>query len=183
MRGASSGTGKLKSPALRSLQFEGSNTQRAMVHQVASAELPNLEHLELWLGPEGDYAEEKPLEDFVPIFSGKLFPKLKYLGLRNSTHADVLAKALATSPILERLEVVDLSLGNLSGAGAEALLASPAVGRLKTLDIRHHYVPAPVLKKLKALKPLSVKESSGGDEDDGDEDEDGEVRRYVAVTE
>src|SRR5262249_8560819 len=42
--------GKLKSASLRSLQFEGTNSKQAQIRQVASAELPALESLELWLG-------------------------------------------------------------------------------------------------------------------------------------
>jgi predicted DNA-binding WGR domain protein len=170
------GMGTLKSATLRSLQLEGSNLDREVVQQVASADLPALEHLEIWLGPS-EYAAPKTAEDIAPILSGTLFPSLRYLGLRDTDDADQVAAQVAASKVIEQLEVLDLSLGTLGDVGAEALLASPAVARLKMLDIRHHYISAPVLSRLKALKPVKVREEAA------DEDDDGEGGRYVAVAE
>ncbi len=166
---------KLQSEALRSLQFEGSNLDASVLRQLAEADLPALEHLEVWLGPD-DYSRIENLDDLTPILSGKLFPSLRVLALRDSDKADEVARRVVGSALLERLETLDLSLGTLGDEGAEALLSSPAVAKLKTLDIRHHYISAPVLKRLKALKPVRVIESRA--EEDGDEDE-----RYVAVAE
>lgn len=177
VRGDATGKGKmgtLKSSALRSLQLEGSSLSRKLVQQVAAAELPALEYLEIWLGPE-EYAEKKPMADLAPILSGELFPKLRYLGLRDSDAADEVAKAVAKAPILRHLETLDLSLGTLGDEGAEALIASPAVAKLQTLDIRRHYVSKAVLKQLKAL-PVKVLESRS-------EREDEEGTRYVTVAE
>ena len=169
--------GTLKSASLRSLQLEGLSLNRKLVQQVARAELPALEYLELWLGPE-EYAGKKSMADLAPILSGELFPKLRYLGLRDSDVADEVAKAVAKAPILGQLETLDLSLGTIGDAGVEALLASPALAKLQTLDIRRHYVSKAVLKQLKAL-PIKVLESRS--EQDVDEDE--PERRYVTVAE
>lgn len=168
--------GQLRSERLRSLQLEGSNHPQSVVDQVGSADLPALEHLEVWLGPD-EYAGAKDVNSLSPILSGKLFPSLRYLGLRDSDIADEVARVAAQAPLLDRLEVLDLSLGNLGDAGAEALLASPAVARLKKLDLRHHYVSDELIKKLRA-------HISGGKlaERRSDEEEyDGE--RFVAVSE
>ena len=97
-----------------------------LLPEVWAAELPRLEHLELWLG-DGYYGGIATAAPLAPLLSGNLFPNLKYLGLRNSRIADEVAKAVAASPILERLEVLDLSLGNMGDEGARALIASPAV--------------------------------------------------------
>ncbi len=169
--------GTLKSDALRSLQLEGSSLSRKLVQQVAEAELPALEYLEIRLGPE-DYAQKKPMADFAPILSGELFPKLRYLGLRDSDVADELAATVAKAKVVEHLETLDLSLGTLGDEGVEALLASPAVAKLQTLDIRRHYASKAVIKKLKAL-PIKLLESPT--EQEIDEDEPG--HRYVTVGE
>jgi hypothetical protein len=69
--------------------------------------------------------------------------------------ADAVARAVVESPLLGRLEVLDLSLGNLTDVGAEALLASPAVRNLKKLDLHHHFITPPFVAQLKKL-PVEV---------------------------
>lgn len=182
VRGDTGGGARLQHARLRSLQLEGSNQSAAVVRQVAEADLPALEHLELWFGPEEYNGGDKDMADLMPILSGKLFPALKYLGIRDSDQADEVARTVAQAPLLERLDVLDLSLGNLGDAGAEALIASPAVARLKKLDVRHHYLSDPVLKRLKALSPVKVVESRSEQMDEAGELGEGE-RRYVAVAE
>ncbi len=44
---------------------------------------------------------------------------------------DDIAQAIAHAPILDRLEVLDLSQGIISDVGAEALLASPKVNKVE----------------------------------------------------
>jgi hypothetical protein len=146
------------------------------VQQVAAAELPALEYLEIWLGPE-EYAQKKPMSDLAPILSGERFPKLRYLGLRDSDAADEVATAVAKAPILGRLETLDLSLGTIGDQGVEALLASPALAKLQTLDIRNHYASKAVIKQLKAL-PIKVMECPPDNVDEGEPGE-----RYVTVGE
>lgn len=177
------GNGKPKSPlassTLRSLCLQTGGLPRATARAVASASFPNLEHLELWLGTD-DYGGNTTPEDLAPIFSGKLFPKLRYLGLRNAREADAFAQAVATAPILEQIEVLDLSLGAIGNAGAEALLASPAVAKLKRLDLHLNYMDDATRKKVKALGiDVDVAAGDAEEEDYGD----GDVYRYIALTE
>ncbi|WP_232093216.1 hypothetical protein [Gimesia panareensis] len=107
-----------------------------------------------------------------------LFPKLKYLGLRNSIFADEIAQAIAAAPILNQVEVVDLSLGTLGDAGAQALLDCNRLNELKKLDLHFHYLTDEMCKKLSTLD-LEV------DLDDQQEPDeyDGEMNRYCAVSE
>ena len=146
--------GKLKHSKLQSLAVESGGLPQGLLQEIWEAGLPKLEHLELWLGT-GEYGgitDPAPLE---PLLTGKLFKKLKYLGLRNCEIADAVAKAVAESPLLGRLEVLDLSLGNIGEAGAEALLVSPAVRKLKKLDLHHHYISPVFVKHLRGL-PIEV---------------------------
>jgi len=169
--GLSLGTPRL--PALRSLVVETGGMSAEIVHSISKSDLPALEHLELWLG-DSSYGATSTVEDLEPILSGRLFPNLKYLGLRDSEFSDDIAAALVTAPILERLEILDLSMGTLSDKGMEALLASPNLTRLKKLDINFHYCSDAMVARLEALD-IEV--------DAGDQQEEDDDYRYVAVGE
>ena len=144
----------------------------SLVQSLGRAQFPNLEYLELWLGTE-DYGGTVTPGDLAPILGGTLFPKLKYLGLRNCDQADAMAQAVVQAPILNQLETLDLSLGTLSDEGAEALLQIKAP--LKRLNLHHNYISPELVRRLKDL-PLSLDATnpSGMEADD---------ERYVAVGE
>ena len=171
--------GQLRHERLRSLVIETGGLRAAVVREVAAAELPALEHLELWLGEE-NYGGDSTVEDLRPILSGRRFPRLRYLGLRDSPRADEIAAAVAGAPVLERVRVLDLSLGNLGDKGAQALLASPAVAALEKLDIHHHYVSKEMVKKLQAL---GIEVDAGEGQTAYVSEHDGEEYRYIAVSE
>jgi predicted DNA-binding WGR domain protein len=178
VRGAEGLTlGRLRHANLKSLVVETGGLPSVIAREVAAAELPKLEHLELWLGEEG-YGGTTTVEDLAPILSGKQFPKLRYLGLRDSAKADEFAAAVTKAPVLKKVKVLDLSLGNLSDPGAEALAAGPLVAKLEKLDIHHHYVSPAVVKKLKALGP----EVDASEVQKPDQWND-EVHRFIAVSE
>jgi hypothetical protein len=165
--------GSLKHRALKSLVVESGGLDGSVVRQVAAADLPSLEHLELWLGDDG-YGANWTLDELAPLLGGERLPKLKTLALRDSDQADGVAKAVAASPLLGRIEVLDLSLGTLTDEGAKALLASPAVKRLKRLDLHHHYLTEATMQAIKALGiPVDVSDAESPDEE----------YRYVAVSE
>jgi predicted DNA-binding WGR domain protein len=142
--------GTLRHKNLKTLAIETGGLPVRVLREVCAAKLPALEHLELWLGEE-NYGWDGTVEDLKPILSGKLFPKLRYLGLRDSAIANEVAAAVAAAPVLKKVRVLDLSLGNLGDEGAEALLKSPAVAKLEKLDIHHHFVSDAVVARLKAL--------------------------------
>ncbi|MFN8607998.1 MAG: STM4015 family protein [Vulcanimicrobiota bacterium] len=158
---------------LRALALETGGLGGEVVRSLGQARFPNLEYLELWLGTE-DYGASVTVEDLQPIFGGQLFPKLKYLGLRNSDKADEFARAVVNAPVLQQLETLDLSLGTLSDEGAEALTGLKAP--LKRLCVHHHYISAELVRKLKEL-PLSLDATNPSNMDEDEE------YRYVAVGE
>jgi hypothetical protein len=110
-----------------------------VLFDIATAELPELRKLELYLGVV-DYGFDGSLEDVQPLLEKGRFPKLEYLGLKNSEIQDEIAKAAAEAPILEQLQVLDFSEGTLSDEGAEALLASDKIKQLKHLNLSYHYM-------------------------------------------
>ena len=167
--------GSLEHGELRSLVVETGGLDASVVRQVAAATLPNLEHLELWLGSHNSGANWE-MEDLAPILAGEHLPALKTLALRDSEDADAIALAVSKSPILARLSVLDLSLGALSDDGGEALLACPAIKRLTRLDLHRHYMSDAMSARLKSLGiDVNLDDPQGETADKAD--------RYVAVSE
>ncbi|MEM7246206.1 MAG: STM4015 family protein [Acidobacteriota bacterium] len=162
---------------LRALAIETGGMPVQVVRAVCQSDFPELEYLELWLGTD-HYGGDSTVEDLQPILSGKLFPKLKYLGLRNCDHADAIAGVIVNAPILERIETLDLSLGTLSDEGGRALLNLPTDGSLQRVNLHHHFMNADMAKKLAALD-LIVDVSNPQEQ----EDDDGDAWRFVAVGE
>jgi predicted DNA-binding WGR domain protein len=160
---------------LRGLALETGGLNVDVIRAVCSSDFPNLEYLELWLGTD-EYGANYSVADLQPLFSGRLFSKLKYLGLRNAQLADEIAGVIVNSPLLQRIETLDLSLGILTDEGGNGLLKLPANPTLKKLNLHFNYFSAEMAKKLKAL-PLTVDVSKPSDMEEDDE------WRFVAVGE
>lgn len=139
--------------------------------------MPNLEHLELWLGAD-DYGFSGDVALYRKVLAQLATPGLRYLGLRDAEIADDLAAWLASEPLLASVTTLDLSLGTIGDAGAEALLQGTQLGNLARLDLSHHYISPANQQKLKAL-PFEVVLDDPQEEDQYD----GEGHRYVAVGE
>jgi hypothetical protein len=164
----------LQHARLEKLIVESGGLSHAFVSDVMAAELPALRHLELWLGEE-NYGADWSMADLAPVFEGKRFPSLEYLGLRDSDKADQIAAAIAGAPILHRLRELDLSMGTLGDAGGTALAESLGVRRLKKLTLHHHYISPVVVARLQQLRiELDVSDHQDSDDEDS---------RYVAVGE
>ncbi len=158
--------GRLALPELRSLVIQAGGLSAEVVREVMAAELPKLEHLELYLGTENYGATSTP-EDLSPLLGGQLFPRLRFLGLKNSDRQDEVAQVVAQSAVLERLEVLDLSMGTLSDEGAAALVGSPLVRQLKKLDVSHHWCSDEMVASLEALGiEVDTSDPQEADEDD-----------------
>lgn len=166
--------GVIESLNLKTLIAESGGMPRTILADLWKSKLPELTHLEIYLGDSG-YGWDGSIADLEPLLSGELFPKLTHLGLRDSEIADQIAEAVAQAPLLERLEVLDLSLGTLGDRGVKALLTAPAFAKLKKFDMHHHYVSEEVLKQLTALGIEINAEDAQGDADEDD--------RYVSIGE
>ncbi len=172
---------KLKHQNLKTLIVETGGMSKSIIDEIFNAGLPNLEHLELWLGDDNYGCDIAP-DDLKTLLDGKLFPKLKYLGLCNYYMSDDLAKAIADAPILDRIETLDLSKGNLSDEGGNALLNSSRIARLKNLDLSHHYLSDEVMGLFGKLCAKTGLKTNLDEQMEADEYDD-EIYRNIMVSE
>jgi len=165
----------LRHEGLRELVFQSGGLPAEVVRAVGACDLPNLEHLELWLGV-ANYGGDARVEDLAPILAGRSLPALIFLGLCNAGIADEIAVAVATAPVVTRLAVLDLSMGVMGDAGGEALLAGQPLTHLEALDLRHHYMSAVLARRIGQELP-------GVRVDTSDEQDEEEWGRYPEVSE
>ncbi|MGK5550714.1 STM4015 family protein [Actinomadura kijaniata] len=161
---------------LRTLRFETGGLPREIVHAVTAGDLPNLEHLDLWLGTDA-YGGDATVGDLEPILTGERLPSLRHLGLENSETQDEVAAAVAGAPVVARLESLSLALGALTDAGAEALLSGQPLTHLRKLDLHHHFLSDAMAERVRAALPgVEVDLADGyGPRDNGG--------HYIAVSE
>jgi hypothetical protein len=169
--------------ALRTLTVETGGLPADVVRGVGAGELPALEKLDLWLGSSW-YGADSETADLEPVLSGARLPRLRHLALRNSEIQDEIAAAVASAPVVARLEVLDLSMGTLGDDGAAALLGGQPLTHLKELDLHHNYLSEPLRQRIReTLEAAGVEVDLDPDDADWDEDDDGTVHRYVSVGE
>ncbi|MDZ7966157.1 MAG: STM4015 family protein [Nostoc sp. DedSLP03] len=149
---------------LKALIVETGGLSRDTVAQICNMNLPALEHLELWFGSE-DYGGDCWIEDIHPIIFEDKFPNLTYLGLRNSQFTDEIVSAIVTSPIINSISVLDLSMGTLSDTGAEELLNCEAINYLDILNVSESFLSQEMIEKLSGLD-VRVLASNQKEEDD-----------------
>jgi len=158
---------------LLSLTIESGGLGIEPLQDIFQAKLPNLEYLELWLG-EPHYGGVSA-DQIEPLLRTNPFPKLRYMGLRNYSEIDQLCPSIAKSPFLDHIQILDLSNGNLSDVGLDALLnASERLKKLERLDLHHHYLSNEGIERVQALGiPVDVSEQLQGDGED----------RYIVASE
>ncbi|TDB96666.1 STM4015 family protein [Actinomadura sp. 7K534] len=157
----------VKSDTLKVLRFESGGLPATVVQAVAASELPNLEHLDLWLGVE-DYGGDATAADLAPILSGDRLPALRHLGLEDSEIQDEIAAAVAGAPVVARLETLSLAMGTLTDRGAEALLSGQPLTHLRALDLHHHFLSDAMVERVKGALPGVAVDLSEQEEPDGD---------------
>jgi len=167
----------MKSEHLKTLIIETGGMDESILQNIIESELPNLEHLELWLG-EDDYGWSGSVVQIEKIIA-KYGNQVSYLGLKNSQIEDDIAISLAkNSDHWKSVQVLDLSMGNLTDKGAEELLSCPNINSLEYLNLKHHFLSDEMMSKLKNLKiKVNVDEQEEVDVYDGEE------YRYISVGE
>ena len=125
---------RVRHDVLRELAIETGGLPRSVLREIFLCEFPALEHLELLLG-EPNYGFDGTVEDLQPLLAGGLFPRLKFLGLMNSTIANDIAAVLVNSPLVGRIEALDLSMGMLDAEGVKSLMGLGP--QLPVEDVEH----------------------------------------------
>ncbi|GAA3926364.1 hypothetical protein GCM10023085_04660 [Actinomadura viridis] len=142
----------MRNDVLRVLRFESGGLPATAVRSVTASDLPALEHLDLWLGT-GLHGRDATLDDLGPILTGERLPALRHLGLQNADFQDEIAEAVASAPVVARLESLNLSMGTLTDRGAEALISGQPLTHLERLDLHHHYLSEAMADRLRAVLP------------------------------
>jgi hypothetical protein len=169
--------------ALEELTFQGGGLPPQVARAIAASRLPALTGLDLYLGTS-EYGGGATPADLEPILSGRAFPRLRHLGLRNAENADEIAAALAHAPVVAQLESLDLSLGALTDEGAVALLNGQPLTHLKSLDLHHHYLSEEMTQRVRAdLRGVAVDTQERLEAESMDFDGETVVWRYIAVSE
>lgn len=156
---------RVQHKSLRELAIETGGLPRSVVRELFLCELPSLEHLELLMGEE-NYGFDGSVEDLQPVLSGRLYPRLKFLGLMNSTLANEIAAVVVNSPIVERIEVLDLSMGNLDDAGVRSLFGLAGKRNLRKVNLSHHYASEQVIEQLRGRLSCELIAEDKHDPDD-----------------
>ena len=159
---------------LKSLTIQAGGIDKNIVDSITKSVLPELEHLEIYLGTE-QYGANSKIGNVRPLLTDTIFPKLKYLGLKDSDLQDAIAHEAANSPVVKTLEELDLSLGVMTDEGGAALLAGESIKSLKKLNLKYHFMSDAMMAQLEAL-PIEVDVSDQQQEEDED-------FRWVAVGE
>ncbi|MFT3661670.1 MAG: hypothetical protein QM809_09770 [Gordonia sp. (in: high G+C Gram-positive bacteria)] len=169
-------------PELTELIVESGGFRADSLAALLSSDLPRLRALELWLGAD-EYqgiADVAPLE---PLLSGRVFPTVTRLGLRNSAVSDEIAAALPGSPVLTRITRLDLSKGTLSDTGLDAL-AGADLGAVAELHLDRHYGTAEAVARLVAAHPdIAISAADGYEARAAESGDDVDEWRYPEVTE
>jgi uncharacterized protein (TIGR02996 family) len=142
---------------LRSLRVRSRFVRASTLEAIGATPLPELERLTVWPGswpdsaphfeppePETFYGRATSEADLAPLLSGRHVPKLTHLEVSNSTWTLSLLTALAESPLLPRLQSLDVSNGLLEERDVDQLVRlAPRFRHLGWLDLSRHRVVEP----------------------------------------
>lgn len=132
--------GDLALPELRHARFRALTLSPACVDAIAAAPWPELERLELRIGSQLG-AVPAAFENLEPLLRRADLPALTHLKIRRAPFAGAICRALVTSPLAARLQVLDLSHGTVTPQDVNVLAA--ATGAFTKL--RELWIPAAAL--------------------------------------
>jgi uncharacterized protein (TIGR02996 family) len=159
--------GTINLPNLREFSVFTGGFDADNMKSVLRATWPKLERLVLRFGGNEDYGGTCTLDDVRPLLDGKTIPRVKHLALANSAFVDELIPELAKSAVLKQLTSLDLSLGQMSDAGANAILEhADAFKHLEELDVHRNFLTEEVVA---ALQKVAKKVVAHDQEDPSDD--------------
>ncbi len=151
IRGGNSLTmGTFNLPNLKELTIESGGLDDELIQNIAKSKssLTSLEYLEIWFGIS-DYGATVTKETVKELLANNPFPNLKHLGLMNSEIQDDIVVTLENHEILERIKVLDISMGVLKENGGDSLLKNDGLDKLEKLVCDFHYMTEEQTKALR----------------------------------
>jgi hypothetical protein len=151
----------IQSEMLLSITLVTGGLEKLILKSLLQSQLPNLYHLELWVGTAG-YGMDINVEMMEQLFSKHdhgHFPTLEYLGIRNYEDVNLICGLIAESAIVARIRILDLSLGSIEAQGAKELLRLGERNdlMLEVLDLHHNGLDkTPEMKKQLESLPMIV---------------------------
>ncbi|MEH1933794.1 MAG: hypothetical protein V7L14_08700 [Nostoc sp.] len=149
----------LKHESLKTLIVDADGISDSNLAKVCNLNLPSLEYFELWLN-RSDLSKIN-IDSLAPVLSGESFPNLVYLAVRKCGNMSEVAQAILNSPIMENLKILELTDGNISNGSA--LLKSPAINHLHTLDVSGNRLHTNIIERLSELKCRVIADSQFSD--------------------
>lgn len=168
--------GEVDLPELRTWSIETGALTKADLAQIAKANVPKLERLEIWCG-QSNYGSDLVEDDLDQILN-RPWPKLVKLGIMNCPWIDLAIEKLAKSPLLKQLSHLDLSMGALSSAGVDKLVEHADRFQHVKLDVSDNALDDDALPKLARFGVTEL-----GEQDPGRVEDDDPYSRYTSVGE
>ncbi|MFT3713795.1 MAG: hypothetical protein QM817_39550 [Archangium sp.] len=132
-------SGSLDFPLLEEFELHVVQLDAERLAALASAKWPKLRRLSLWFGSRS-YGVETKADELVPLLDA-LPASLVELGVANCEFTDEACTLLSRHAIASRLEVLDLSMGTMTAAGANVLAAAAQnFSKLRALDVSDNYL-------------------------------------------
>ncbi|MFT3699816.1 MAG: hypothetical protein QM831_42115 [Kofleriaceae bacterium] len=174
VRGGSFTLGSIVAPQLESLILQTGGLTHDNVVSIADGQWDNLRELDVMFGGHEYGGDTEP--HHVDILLAANLPKLRRLGIMNCPFADEAVATFVASPLAAQIEDLDLSLGCLGDAGAEALIANRnKLVALKRLNVSASYLSPDVERALGQIGVELIAEGMNGPADPED--------RYVSISE
>ncbi|MBN3922324.1 hypothetical protein [Nostoc sp. NMS4] len=149
----------LKHENLKTLIVDADGISDSNIAKISNLNLPSLEYFELWLS-RSDLSNIN-IDSLAPMLSGESFPKLVYLAVRQCGNMSEVAQAIVNSPIMGNLKVLELTDGNIGNGSA--LLKSPIINYLHTLNISGNRLPKNIIEQFSELKCRVIADSQFSD--------------------
>lgn len=140
--------GKIDHDELEELSIICGGLPGQVIRQIASANLPRLKKLSLYLGVE-DYGCDATIEDIKALLQADFIKSLEYLELGNSEFQDEIVEEFMKLHSIYALKTLSFAFGTLTDKGAQFLLThANTLKQLETLDLTHHYLSDEMMKTL-----------------------------------
>lgn len=141
--------GTLVLPELRAMALRPMPLRRRGAKELLEADWPRLRSLRITFQDQLDHVAREVVQ-----LVGRDHPCLAELALVGFRGAEAVIEALVSSPLLRRLETLDLSHGHVSDRGVRPILASAArFAHLTVLDLSSTQVTPSALARLQRVVP------------------------------